>query len=75
MVCSSAVPIHDWPRVDVGTFHSHHLCWMAALSRTLNTGGLPDAFHALTGYATADGEPPPERYDGTMRHVRVVLNP
>ena len=53
------MPIHDWTRVDAGVFHSHHLGWLANLSGGMNTGSLPRGFYALTGYTTADGEPPP----------------
>ncbi len=53
------MPIHDWTRVDAGTFHSHHLGWMAALSGALNNSRLPPGFYSMTGFTTADGEPPP----------------
>lgn len=41
------MPIHDWTRVDAGTFHSFHQQWIASLCANLNTGGLPDGFFAL----------------------------
>jgi hypothetical protein len=42
-----AMPIHDWTRVDAGTFHSFHQQWIASLCATFNTGGLPDGYFAL----------------------------
>jgi hypothetical protein len=41
------MPIHDWTRVDAGTFHSFHQQWISSLCATLNTGGLPDGFFAM----------------------------
>ena len=41
------MPIHDWTRVDAGTFHFFHQRWISALCDTLNTGGLPDGFFAM----------------------------
>lgn len=41
------MPIHDWTRVDAGTFHSFHQQWIASLCANLNTGGLPDGFFAM----------------------------
>ena len=39
--------VHDWTRVDAGIFHSHHLTWIAELSRALNGGLLPGGYYAL----------------------------
>src|SRR5437588_730668 len=41
------MPIHDWTRVDPGTFHHFHHRWTAALCDALNTGGLPPDYFAL----------------------------
>jgi len=41
------MPIHDWTRVDAGTFHSFHQQWISYLCASLNTGGLPDGFFAM----------------------------
>ena len=41
------MPIHDWTRVDAGTFHHFHHRWTAALCDALNTGGLPPDYFAL----------------------------
>ncbi len=41
-----SVAIHDWTRVDAGTWHSFHGAWLAEFRRVLNTGALPDGFYA-----------------------------
>jgi hypothetical protein len=41
------MPVHDWTRVDAGTFHAFHLGWMAELQKALNGGILPSDFYAL----------------------------
>src|SRR5437879_2953832 len=41
------MPIHDWTRVDAGTFHFFHQRWISALCDSLNIGGLPDGFFAM----------------------------
>jgi len=41
------MPIHDWVRVDAGTFHFFHQRWISSLCDTLNTGGLPDGYFAM----------------------------
>jgi hypothetical protein len=40
------MPIHDWTRVDAGIFHGFHLRWISELTKSLNTGGLPQQFYA-----------------------------
>jgi hypothetical protein len=42
-----SVPIHDWTRVEAGTFHAFHYFWIAALCHRLNKGCLPRGFFAL----------------------------
>jgi hypothetical protein len=41
------MPIHDWTRVDAGTFHAFHTAWVTHLSETLNDGILPPGYYAL----------------------------
>jgi len=41
------MPIHDWTRVDAGTFHAFHTAWITHLSETLNGGLLPPNYYAL----------------------------
>ena len=42
------MPIHDWTRVQAGTFHFFHQRWIAALCDALNLGGLPDGDFAMS---------------------------
>lgn len=41
------MPIHDWTRVNAGTFHAFHVAWIAQLQSALNAGVLPDGYYAL----------------------------
>src|SRR5262249_27377679 len=41
------MPIHDWTRVQAGTFHHFHQAWAAELVKSLNGGRLPDGYFAL----------------------------
>src|SRR5262249_49116237 len=41
------MPVHDWPRVDDGVFHSFHNCWIGELTKALNSGLLPADYYAL----------------------------
>lgn len=51
------MPIHDWTRVDAGTFHYFHQRWISALCDTLNTGGLPDGFFAMAEQIVGGPQP------------------
>ena len=46
--------IHDWTRVDAGTWHSFHYSWIAEIKRSLNGGVLPEGY-----YAEAEKPAPP----------------
>jgi len=52
------MPVHDWTRVDAGTFHAFHNAWITHLMEALNDGLLPEGYYALaeqhTGGAIAD---------------------
>ena len=37
--------IHDWTRVDAGTWHSFHFSWVAEIDRVLNCGVLPEGYY------------------------------
>lgn len=39
--------VHDWTRVDAGTFHAFHTAWITHLSEALNGGILPPNYYAL----------------------------
>jgi hypothetical protein len=41
------MPVHDWTRVDDGTFHAFHVGWVLHLSEALNAGLLPDGYYAM----------------------------
>ena len=41
------MPIHDWTRVDHGTFHDFHQGWGPAIRRALNNGVLPAGYSAM----------------------------
>jgi hypothetical protein len=53
------MPIHDWTRVNAGTWHAFHLAWIAELQRSLNGGLLPPEFYAL-------GEQRVAKYEGDL---------
>src|SRR5687767_3581875 len=41
------MPVHDWKRVDAGTFHDFHSAWIIHLKETLNAGLLPEGYYAM----------------------------
>ena len=41
------MPIHDWTRVQAGSFHDFHQAWTIGIRSALNTGGLPDGYFAM----------------------------
>jgi hypothetical protein len=42
------MPVHDWTRVDDGTFHAFHTSWLTHLMEALNAGLLPRGYYALS---------------------------
>jgi hypothetical protein len=44
----TAMPVHDWTRVDAGTFHAFHTSWITHLMETFNAGLLPRGYYALS---------------------------
>jgi hypothetical protein len=42
------MPVHDWTKVDAGTFHSFHNAWITHLMGNLNGGVLPQGYYALS---------------------------
>src|SRR3954452_5141558 len=40
------MPIHDWTRVNAGTWHDFHLAWIAEIRNALNGGRLPPSYYA-----------------------------
>lgn len=51
------MPIHDWTRVDAGTFHYFHLRWIASICDILNGGLLPRDYYAMGEQRTIGVEP------------------
>jgi hypothetical protein len=41
------VAVHDWTRVQAGTFHDFHCAWITHLKESLNDGLLPEGYYAL----------------------------
>jgi hypothetical protein len=52
------MPVHDWTRVNSGTFHDFHCTWTPEIKNRLNEGLLPPAYYAqveqVAGEMTAD---------------------
>jgi hypothetical protein len=67
------MPIHDWTRVDSGTFHHFHHCWTAALGDALNTGGLPPDYFALVQQVA--GDPVPDVLTWRLRDSGLQTDP
>lgn len=51
------MPIHDWTRVDHGTFHDFQQGWAPIIRSALNNGPLPPNFEAKVEQHTEDGIP------------------
>jgi hypothetical protein len=51
------MPIHDWTRVEAGTYHDFHQDWTIEIRRTLNSGTLPDGYFAMADQRISGPEP------------------
>jgi len=51
------MPIHDWTRVESGTFHDFHQDWTIEIRRTLNAGVLPAGYFAMADQRVSGPEP------------------
>jgi Protein of unknown function (DUF4058) len=51
------VPIHDWTRVDAGTYHDFHQGWTIEIRNRLNGGILPDGYFAMADQRVSGPEP------------------
>ena len=51
------MPIHDWTRVDHGTFHNFHVSWSVVLNDTLNETVLPADYYSLVEQHAGGGQP------------------
>ena len=50
------MPIHDWSRVDHGTFHDFHQAWLGTIRTALNAN-LPHDYYAMIEQHTPEGIP------------------
>jgi hypothetical protein len=51
------MPIHDWTRVDSGTYHDFHQGWTIEIRNRLNSGVLPDGYFAMADQRVSGPEP------------------
>jgi hypothetical protein len=51
------MPMHDWTRVNAGTFHYFHTAWITHIVEALNGGLLPDGYYALGEQVARDVGP------------------
>ncbi len=51
------MPVHDWTRVNPGTFHHFHAAWITAISNVLNRGLLPPAYYAMAEQVAGETGP------------------
>jgi hypothetical protein len=54
---STLMPIHDWRRVQAGTFHDFHMSWIAELKKRFNQDLLPEGFYALAEQTAGETGP------------------
>src|SRR5262245_48583366 len=59
------MPVHDWTRVDDGTFHDFHHSWIEEIRRALNGGLLPEDYYAMVEQHAADFGPDVLTLQGT----------
>jgi hypothetical protein len=51
------MPIHDWTRVEAGTYHDFHQVWTIEIRRVLNQGVLPEGYFAMADQRVSGPEP------------------
>ncbi|MFO0926949.1 MAG: DUF4058 family protein [Gemmataceae bacterium] len=51
------MPIHDWTRVDAGTFHAFHTLWIGDMMKALNEGLLPRGYYAMAEQVATGMQP------------------
>ncbi len=51
------MPMHDWTRVNAGTYHAFHNAWITHLQEALNGGLLPKPFYALGEHRAGEVHP------------------
>jgi hypothetical protein len=67
------MPIHDWTRVDAGSFHDFHQAWTIALRNTLNRGGLPRGYFAMADQTIGGPIPFQQKDVYAKRANRIVI--
>ena len=58
------MPVHDWTKVDAGTFHDFHNGWIIHLKEALNGGLLPGGYYAMS-----------EQYGGIIADILTLQAP
>lgn len=48
------MPMHDWTRVEAGTYHAFHVAWLGELQKALNGGVLPAGYYAMAEQHAGD---------------------
>jgi hypothetical protein len=51
------MPMHDWTKVNAGTYHDFHNSWITHLKEALNAGILPKPYYALGEQRAGDTGP------------------
>lgn len=51
------MPMHDWTRVEAGTYHAFHVAWLGELQKALNGGVLPAGYYAMAEQHAGDAIP------------------
>ena len=41
------MPMHDWSKIEPGTYHDFHYAWIGSIRIALNTGILPSGYIAM----------------------------
>jgi len=51
------MPVHNWSKVNAGTFHHFHQSWITAISDVLNGGLLPGGYYAMAEQVAGSPHP------------------
>lgn len=51
------MPVHDWTRVNAGTFHCFRTIWIGELTKSLNKGLLPPEYYAFAEQVVTGMQP------------------
>jgi len=64
------MPIHDWTKVDAGTFHDFHQGWTIEIRNALDRGVLPSGYVAATHQQANGYEPDVSVHSRPLRSDR-----